>query len=843
VEDCACYASDPAATLLVNELQAVGGDTMNYLLQDLRHGLRVYAKRPVLTLIAVITLALGIGASGATFGVVNAILLKPLGFPKAQQIVIPWRRVPPGMNLGYDEIPWGNNQVRALEEHPGVFQSIGAFKPESFNLTGEGDPVLVDGLRVTSGFFSTLGVPPSLGATFSERDDQPGSPPKVVLSYELWRAKFSAEKNIVGRTINLSSESYTVIGVMPKGFDFPRANEMPGSFSFPRAAQLWVPLVLPLSSPLTTPDELAVVARLSEHATIAQAQAQMNVFARSQDRQWPILKGWFNARVVPLRTQVVGDTRLPLQLILAAVGLVLLIVCANIASVLLSQSISRSAEFSTRLALGAPKGRLFRQLLSETVLLSLIGGCIGAVLAVVGLSLIKAFGPTNVPRLQDASVDVLVILFGIGVTLLCGILVGLVPAISATRSSLIATINQGNQRNIGGGRSALIRNVIVISEIALALVLSVSAGLFFRTFTNLLGVNGGFRPESVLTFELSLPGPQYADRAKVVSTYRAVLEKLQTAPGVIAAGIGETAPLGGAGESTAVRIPDHPAARPSDSPVAGYTIVSPGYFRTLDTPVILGRSFQASDDTNSRSVTVINEAMAQAFWPGENPIGRQVILKTPLTIVGVVANIKQQSLREDTGPEMYVPYTQNPWPSMLIMQAVVRVHGDPHTAFAQMRAAVHAIDPDLPLARMVTLSETVDRSLAAMHFVVLSVAAFGGLALILACVGIYGVVSFSVARRTREIGIRMALGAPPRQVFSLILRQGIYLTLAGLGIGMILSLIAGRLTGAFLYGVPELDPVTYLTTCGLLIAVTMVATGFPALRAMRIDPMVAFRHE
>lgn len=258
---------------------------MNYLLQDLGHGLRVFAKRPALTLIAVITLALGIGASGATFGVVNAILLKPLGFPKAQQIVIPWRRVPPGMNLGYDEIPWGNNQVRALEEHPGIFQSIGAFRPESFNLTGQGDPVLVDGLRVTSGFFATLGITPSLGATFSERDDQPGSSPKVVLSYELWGAKFSADKNIVGRTINLSSESYTVIGVMPKEFDFPRANEMPGSFSFPRAAQLWVPLVIPLSSPLTTADELAVVARLSEHATVAQAQAQMNAFARSQDRQ------------------------------------------------------------------------------------------------------------------------------------------------------------------------------------------------------------------------------------------------------------------------------------------------------------------------------------------------------------------------------------------------------------------------------------------------------------------------------------------------------------------------------------------------------------------------------
>jgi predicted permease len=820
---------------------------MNYLYQDVKHGLRVYARRPSLTLIAVMTLALGIGASSVIFGVVNAILLKPLSFRDAQQIVIPWRSVPPGMNLGYNEIPWGNGQFRYMNEKQGVFETLSAFKSDSFNLTGAGEPALIDGLRVTSGFFPTLGVSPALGSTFNTADDQPGKNHEVILGDKLWREKFGADRSIVGRTVDLGGEVYTVIGVMPPGFSFPRANEMPGSFEFPREAQLWVPLVVPITSAPNDPDELAVIARLKKGATTKEAQAQMNAFARDEERRSPQMKGWFDSHVVALKDQVVGDTRRPLQLILAAVGVVLLIACSNIASLLLSLGSARSTEFSTRLALGAPKKRLIRQLLSESILLSFVGGGLGAVAALVGMHYIKAFGPSNIPRLQDATVDFNVILFGAGITVLCGILVGLFPAINVTRSSMIESINKGNQRTASGGGSSTFRNVLVISEIALALVLSISAGLFFRTFANMVKADGGFRPESVLTFEISLPGPQYADKAKVVSTYRNVLTKLQGSSGVAAVGVGETTPLNGAGESTVIRLLDRPPAKPTELPIASYTIASPGYFESIGTPLLQGRTFLDSDGADSVPVTVINRAMARTYWPGENPIGKQIGLGSPkfppMTVVGIVADIKHLSMREQTGPEMYVPYTQNPWPSMLIMQVALRTKAEPRSIFPSVERDVHSLYPDLPLAKVSTLTEAVDTSLSQMRFALLSVTAFSGLALLLACVGIYGVISFSVAQRTREIGIRMAVGANRTQIFGLIITRGLLLTAAGISIGLLLAFGVSRLTSSFLYGVPSLDFLTYSGMCLLLSLVTLFATTVPALRAMRINPMVAFRYE
>jgi predicted permease len=820
---------------------------MDTLLRDLRYSVRVHTKSFGFTLVAVLTLALGIGASTAVFSVVNAVMLKPLPYPNSERILIPWRLAPAGLNLGYNEIPWGLTEFQLMGRDSKTFQSLGAFKSDTFNLTGSGEPALLEGVRASAGFFPTLGVAPMLGRTFTAEEDRPGHEREVVLSHQLWQDRFGGEPAVLGRPIGLNGVPYTVIGVMPSGFAFPRGEEMPGSFDFPRQTQLWVPLALAAAPRPNEPDELAVIGRLRPSVTMVQAQEEMHFLSTRMESEFPEAKGWFNSRLTPLARQVVGDTRTPLLLTFGAVGVVLLVAFSNVANLLLARSLGRRAEFTLRAALGAGRGRLMLQLLTETLLLAAAGGLAGMLLAEAGIYFLKIVGPSDIPRLREIALDLRVFAFLVGITLLGGILFGLAPAIGATRQNLAESLKEGGQRSVGRATGPRIRNALLTSEVALALVLVIAAGLLVRTFLRLLSVDPGFKASHVLTFELSLPSSQYREKDRIVAFYQRALERLHSIPGVQSAGIIETAPLDGATEGTVIRIPDHPAANAKENPFANYNIASPGYFSTVGTPVLRGRDFLETDTVNTTPVVIINNAMAKKFWPGEDPIGKQVGLGSPefpaMTVVGIVADVKHLSLREDPGPEMYVPYTQRPYPSMLTMHVVLRTKTDPASVMERVREAVGLLDPDVPVAKLTALATLVDDSLAGPRFSMLLLAAFAALAVLLATIGMYGVISYSVAQRTREIGIRMVLGAQRRNVVGMVLGQGAGLTALGLTIGLVTALGVTRMMRSVLYGVQTTDALTFGSVSVLLVGIALLACYVPARRATRVDPMIALRYD
>jgi putative ABC transport system permease protein len=815
------------------------------LRQDLRYAARMLGKNPGFTSVAVLTLAVGIGASTAVFSLVNTILLKPLPFPDPGRIVLPELVSPPGVNLGSEYFPWGQKQFRMLTQDAHPFQAVAAFQSDSFNLTGSGEPVFLDGYRTSSEFFPALGVSPALGRSFTPAEDQPGHEYEVVLSDRLWRERFGADREVLGRAVRLNAYAYTVVGVMPAGFVFPRAEEMPSSFNFPREAQLWVPLAVP-AEPKGGPSELAVIGRLKPGLTLAQAQVAMDLVTRRAEVRDPAWKGWFNSRVVPLQQQIVGDTRRPLQLMFGAVGIVLLIACSNVGNLLLARSLGRRREFTLRAALGAGRARLIRQLLTESVLVAAAAGVAGVFIAKAGVSFVKAFGPSSIPRLQEVTLDLTVFAFALAVSLATGIVFGLAPALGVTRESLVDSLKEG-QRSGTSPASPRLRNALLVAQVALALVLVVSAGLLIQTFFRMLRADGGFNAERVLTFQLSLPALQYADETRIVALYRNALERLRAIPGVQSAGIGETVPMGGEGESTGIRLPDHPAASQKELPFANYTIISPGFLSSVGTPLLRGRDFSESDTADSLPVAIVNRAMERKYWPGRSAIGKQVgpgSIRYPLLqIVGVVPDVKHISIREDTPPEMFVMYTQKPWPSMLNMRVALRTTADPASMTESVRQAIHAIDPDLPLAKVATLGTFVDDAMSQPRFSMLLLGSFGAIALLLATIGIYAVISYSVMQRTQEIGIRMALGAERRSVFAMVMSQGARLAGVGIAIGLLASLGAARLIAGFLYGVQPTDPLTFAAVSLLLVGVALLACYLPARRATRVDPIVALRYE
>jgi predicted permease len=817
-------------------------------LQDLRYAARTLRKNPGFTAVMVLTLALGIGASTAVFSIVNSVLLKPLPYPAAERIVFPWRLAPRGIQLGYDEIPWGRPEFQLMSKESKAFQFLGAFKSDSFNLTNAGDPVRLNGLRASSGFFPALGVEPILGRFFSAEEDTAGNEHVAILSYSLWQEQFGGDPAIIGRSVELNASAYTVVGVMPAGFSFPHAEEMPGGFTFERDVRLWVPLALPPVARIPNePSELAVVGRMADGVSVSQAQAEMNLMTkRIEDRSGSKLAvGWYDSRVTPLVAQITGDTRRPLLLIFSAVGIVLLIACSNIASLVLARTLARNREFTLRAALGAGRFRVARQLLTESLLPSVIGGAVGVAFAEAAIHFVKVFGPSNLPRIQEVTVDFRVLAFATACSILTGILFGLAPAIGMSQINLAESLNQGGQRVSSGGSG--IRKTLLVTEIALAFVLVIVAGLLAQSFVRLLSVDPGFRADHVLTFELSLPELKYPDQQHIATIYQGALHSLQSQPGIESAAIVETLPIGGATESTGIRIPDWTPPKSGIRRYANYTITSPGFFATVGAPILRGREFLESDTANSMPVTVINDAMAKKFWPGQDPIGKQVGPGSPqyplATIVGIVADVKHLSLREEPGPEMYVPYTQKVWPSLLTMEVALRTRLDVASAVTSARNAIRAVDADLPIANVRPLASLVDDSVAQPKFSMLLLAAFGAFALILACVGIYGVISYSVAQRTREIGVRVALGASRSDIFGMILGQGARLAGLGIAIGIVAALGATRMMSSFLYEVRPADPATFAVVCVILLSVAALACYLPARRATRVDPLIALRHD
>ena len=817
------------------------------LMQDVRFGIRMLRKSPAFTAIAILTLALGIGASTTVFSLVNSILLNPLPYPHAEQIVLPWRMTPPGVNLGFVDFPWDRAGYLRFAAATQTYEYTAAFESQTFNLTGTGDPERLNGITVSAGFFPTLGVSPRIGRTFTPDEDQQGHEHEAVLSDVLWRDRFGADPAIAGRSIDLDGLSYTVIGVMPPGFAFPRAEEMPGNFEFPHTPQLWVPIALPPGPPKRgEPSELAVIGRLRPGVSVSQAQAEGDIFTKREEALFPAAKGWFSTRVTPLSRQVVGDTGRPLLLILGAVGVVLLIACSNVASLLLTRSVGRRREFTVRAALGAGKGRLVRQLFTESLLLALAAGILGIAFAEVGVQFVRVFGPRDLPRLAEVSPDMRMFAFALGIALLTGILFGVAPAFGAAREDVADSLRETGERSGGSATAPKLRSVLVVCEIALALVLVIAAGLLVRTFYQISRVETGFTAEHVLTFGLTLPSLKYPDSDHIIDFYNKMLGQLQTIPQVRSAGISEAIPLRRPPESTALRIPDFAVTPGKQRPITDYTFISPGYFGALGTPILRGRDFLASDAGDSMLVAIVNSTMAKRFWPGQDPIGKQVglpIRPTNMTVVGVVPDFHHKSLRENTEPEIYVPYTQKPWPSMLSLQVAVRTAGDPGAALSYAREAIHAVDPDVPLSDVMTLSAALGDSMSQSRFTMLLLGAFGALALLMAMIGMYGVISYAVAQRTREIAIRMALGAERRSVFAMVLRQGSRLAALGIAIGVAVALIATRLMTRFLFGVRPTDPLTFGTVVTLLVAIALLASYIPAMRATRVDPMVALRSE
>ena len=828
--------------------EARGVRFLETLLQDLRYAARMLRRNPGFTAVAVLTLALGIGAGTAVFSLVNAVLLKPLPYPDADRIVFPWLQAPPGFDLGAPEIPWNRVTFNEVQRDSKAFQYLGAFLSGTFNLTGAGEPVRIDGLRASAGLFPSLGVAPELGRFFTPEEDVPGRELEAVLSDRLWREKFAADPGIIGRSIALDGRLYTVVGVMPAGFDFPRAEEMPtATFNFPRAARLWVPLALdPGPRKRGEPAELAVLGRLAPGVTLGQSQAELDIFTKRFETQLPAAKGWFTFRVKPMAAQVVGNTRRPLLLVLGAVGVVLLITCANIANLLLTRAVGRRREFTLRAALGAGRSRVVRQLLTESFLLAALGALFGVALAFGLVAAIKAFGPPDIPRLQQVSVDFRVLSFVALTALVTGLAFGFAPAVGIRSENYAESLRDLDHRSGGNLGAARLRKMLIVAEVALALVLVVAASLLLETFTRLLRANGGFNPSRVLTFELSLPASHYADNDRIVEADQRVLAALRMLPGVESAGIGETVPMSGAGESTAVTLPDRPVTEPRISPFANYTFISPGYFAAVGTPILAGRDFTDSDAAGSELVAIVNASFAKKYFGGQSPLGKHTgvpIVKQPMTIVGMVADSRHSSLREASSPEMYVPFTQKPWSDMSAPHVAIRTQSDPAAMAASVRRAIYAIDPELPMANVATLQTMVDESMAQPRFAMLSLGAFGALALLLASIGMFGVISYSVSQRTREIGVRMALGARRSSVLGMVLAQGLRLAAVGIALGIVAALAVTRLMSRFLYGVRPSDPATYIRVAALLAFVVLLSTLIPARRAATVEPMAALRQD
>ncbi len=828
---------------------ARGTSLLETTLQDIHYALRAYRKNPGFFLIAALTLALGIGASTAVFSLVNTILLKPLPYPNANRVEMLWRSNQTDSLFGSASFPWSPSEYQMLSQAEKAYQHLSAFKKDDFNLTGLANPELLEGVRVAAGFFPAMGMSPLLGRTFTADDDQPGRELEVVLSYGLWKSRFGGDGGVVGRVIHLNGFPYMVVGVMPVGFSFPTPEGMPEGIDVPKQTQLWVPLALPVAL-RPGPSDLEVMGELKPDVSLIQAREDLQVFDRSWLQKYPNWKGWYST-VVPLAQQTVVDTQQPLLLLLGAVSVVLLIACSNVAGLMLNRSLGRSKELTLRGALGARRGRLVRQLMTESLLLALTGGVLGVAMGKASLLLEKHFGPQSIPQLQQATLDLRVLAFALGITLMAGILFGLAPAFGATRMNLVEALKEGGQRSGGSATAPRIRNALLISQVALALVLVTAAGLLVRTFYGMLHSNSGFDATHVVTFEVPLPSSKYSDTGRMAQVYQQLLLRLQSVAGMQSAGFASIVAMGGPTDSSDIRIPGVPPPRPgSQSALVNYLFVSPNYFASIGTPIQHGRDISPSDTLDRMPVTIINSAMAKKYWPNENPVGKQVgvgATKWPLrTIVGVVADVKQVSLREVPGPAMFVPYTQNEiktWPNMQEMQFAVRTQADPVSIASSVRDAAHEVDPDLPIANFATLTAVVDASMTADRFSMLLVAAFGVLALVLAAIGMYGVISYSVMQRTPEIGVRIALGAQRSQIFTMVLMQGTRLACAGIGIGMIAAFSATRLMTRFLYGVQPTDPLTFAAVALLLMAIALVACYVPARKAMKVDPMIALRYE
>ncbi len=800
------------------------------LSQDLRYGVRLLRRSPAFSIVAVLTLALGIGANTAIFSVVNAVLLRPLPFSEPDRLVRIWESQP---NKGWDRNVVDPYNFLTWRVRTRSFEQMAAVDGWTSNITGGRQPLAVHGMRVSPEFFAILRVAPLLGRGFTSEEGIPGRDHSIILGYAFWQSQYEGDRTILGRKIILNGEPSTVVGVLPPDFRYPGWK-----------ADLFVPMALDLKEARRGGRWLTTIARLKPGVGLAQAQQDIASVAKQLSLERPDMdKGW-SAAVVPFLADVTENDRLPLLDLLGAFGLVLLIACANVANLLLMRATGRMREIALRAALGAGRRRILQQLLSESLLLALAGCAGGLAVGYWGLRALLAMLPESVslPRIESIRLDSPVFLFALGISLATAILFGLAPAIQVSRPQLQTALQQGSQRT-GVGGSRIFRQAFVVAEIALALLFLVGAGMLMRSFARLTSVDPGFQTEHLLTMEMFTSPAKYEDKLKRSQYLENILTEVRGMPGVQSAGTTHFLPLTGMVSGSC--FAPAPGPQPdTSSPGADFLVISPGYFQAMRTPMLSGRDFGEQDHFGTPSVLVVNHAFVERFFAGQNPIGKKLnvcwTVPNPVEIVGVVADARQTELKEPPHPTIFLANAQGP---MYFAHLVVRARNDPRQMALAVQAAIHRVDPDQAVSNVETMDSIFSDSVARPRFQLVLLIVFAGIAVLLATIGVYGVVSYSVSQRMQEIGIRVALGARSGDVSRLVLREGLLLGGLGVGVGLAAALASTRVLQTLLFEVTPTDPVTLSAVAGLLLAVVLAATLWPARRATKVDPMVALRYE
>jgi predicted permease len=821
---------------------ARGVHPVETLWQDLHYGARMLRKNSGFTAVAILTLALGIGANTAIFSVVSAVLLRPLPYADSDKLVqVIERDQKRGVDFDWVSFP----NFHDWAEHNKVFESMAAYKFHLFNLTNVSQPQVLFGAKVSAELFPTLGAEPILGRNFRPEEDQPGRDREVILSYETWNRLFAADPKLIGRTITLSDELYTVVGVMPRNLNFPP--KVPVTTLLPsRVAAFWVPLGFTVRPEQRDSNMWGVIARLKPGATLAQAREDLDVVARGLEQQYPSQNRDIGVRVEPLLNQVVGDVRPTLLIFLGAICLVLLVACANIANLLLVRSTIRQREMAVRKSLGASRSRLVRQLLTESLLLALGGGALGVLVAYGGIFLFTTLGPDNVPRLGEIAINGPVLAYTFVISVLTGIIFGLAPSLGASRADLSQWFKGEGARSTSTGKQSRLRSALVVLEIALSLALLIGAGLMLKSFVRLEKMDPGFRPQNLLTVWLALPEARYRAPQERVGFYEQAFQRIQALPGVKSVGAIDNLPLSGIHGGGPFTIEGRPTESDQDAPVAYRCVVSVNYFRTMGIPVLQGREFTERDRDGASVVLMINETAARRYWPGENPVGKRLSFSTGstpptwLAIVGVVRDVLHDGLDSPAKPTIYLPFLQLPQEFMV---TVVHTYTDPFSITSAVRGAIAAVDKDQPLLMTRTMADIYSDSVARRRFNTVLIVAFATVALLLATVGIYGLMAYAITQRMHEMGVRIALGAQPWDVLKLVLGQGLRVTLTGIGFGLAAALVLTRFLSKLLFDVPGLDPSTFAAVSLALGGIAILACYVPARRGMLVDPMVALRYE
>jgi len=817
-----------------------GGGVFETVVQDVRYGARMLAKHRAFTAVAVITLALGIGANTAIFSVVNELLLRPLPYRDAERIAMLWEVTPQGRRQNTTS----RANFRAWRDQNSSFTQMAAFTDQRFNLTGDAEPEELSVQMATPEIFKVLGVDPILGRTFTTDDDGAGKPPVVVLSYALWQRRFGGQSNIIGQPITLNGEKFTIIGVMPASFQF-HIKHRSGTG---RPTELWTILPMPIGGTANERGRfLSVVARLKDGVPVEQAGAELRTIEARLSDEAPQFNKNYSAEVLPLREQFFGNLRRPLWLMLGAVGFVLLIACANVANLLLSLATSREKEIALRAALGARRWRIIRQLLTESLLLALLGSALGLGFAWIGIKALVAISPRDLVSLQSVGLNVSVLLWTLGVSLLTGIIFGLAPALHISRLNLNDSLKEGGKsESAQAGGSRRLRSALVVSEIALAVVLLASAGLLIKSFVRLQQVDRGFNTDNILTMVVRLPDAAYREDPQIVNFFVQAMERIRSLPAVRSAGVINYLPLyGGLGSATGFKIEGRPEPPPGQGPSTDVRVVDAGYFETMGIPLLRGRNFSSLELREPKRVILINEALARKHFGNEDPLGKRLdvaMFENPIwcEIIGVVGNVRYDSLIDESPPAVYFAH---PDLAYSFMTLVIRTDGDPASIAPAVQREIRSLDPNQPVSDVRTMNQVMSEWVSSSRFNTLLLGLFAGLATLLSAVGIFGVMNYSVALRTRELGLRLAVGAQPRQVLLLVLKQGLLLTVLGVVVGLAAALALTRLLSGLLFGVAAVDVSTFTTISVLLVLVSLIACYLPARRAMRIDPLRALRYE